>query len=216
MYIEKQLGIPSQIVSYEMPTNKKNFYRRTINLLKKMKNVNKDKNLSLEKKYLHGQFGGPYSYQHASLSEIISYRMLQKKDLDQCKILVVHRNPVDRLVSVYKYWGFDRKMSFDDFCQTIVLKPQNILEYFGILMHLKTQVSFIDNAGEYSEKVNWISFENLNIDLKNFFNLNNIEIQLDDAKTNKTIKKDIEVTPKALSIIKEVYKEDFVRFGYDI
>lgn len=218
MYIEKQLGIPSSIISSQTPTDKPKISSRILHFSKKLRNIILDisDNQQLEIEYLHGQFGGPYAYQHASLSEIISYRMLPEEELENSIILAVHRNPIDRLVSIYKYWGYYKILSFDEFCIKIVANPQNALDNFGLLMHLKTQVSYINDSINYSNKIEWLSFENLDSDLKEFMRKNNLKTKIDKNKKNESIKKSIEVSKESLSIIRNVYKEDFVHFGYNI
>lgn len=216
MYIEKVLGIPKEIVNYAQPTSKKTLYQKLRGQAVKVKSqlcankVRKD----LEKKYLYGQFAGPYIFQHASLSEIVSYRMLDKETIENSKILAVHRNPIDRAISIYKYWGLYKRVSFDDFCSGYILNPKNAIDNFGLLVHLKPQASFVDSSSGYFKRVNWISFENFNFDMNDFFIKNNIHNKLYEEKINASSNKSFDISKGSEDIIREVYSDDFELFGY--
>nr|WP_305908262.1 hypothetical protein [Methylomarinum sp. Ch1-1]MDP4521080.1 hypothetical protein [Methylomarinum sp. Ch1-1] len=123
------------------------------------------------------------------MRDIIEYRILDKEVLDSSLLISVHRNPIDRAISIYKYWGFNRKMNFDEFCKKIIKNPSNVLNRFDQLMHLKPQVSFVKNSGEYEKKIFWLSFENLYEDLLNLISSRKIDIKIENKKTNKSIEK---------------------------
>jgi len=214
MYIEKQLGIPKQIVSYKKPTDAPSLYEFI--KLKAKKIIKKNYIINLEKKYLYGQFGGAYIFQHASLSEILTYRMLDIEDIENAIILAVHRHPVDRIKSIYKYWGFYKKMSFDEFCENYVKSPKNIINNFGLLMHLKSQYSYVAYAGHFTDKVEWIKFENLYDDFQKIINKYNLDIKLEKSVVNNSNKCDIKVSKNSLKIIEKAYKDDFDYFGYSL
>ena len=195
MYIEKLLGIPDSIVSYRMPTDKDGFlYSFFKKLSRRIEfHIQRDvphhlclRNRDLCKKYLYGSFGGFYLYQHSSLWEIINYGMLDKDILDNCVILAVHRHPVDRMVSIYKYWGFYKSMAFDDFCFRYIGNRADALDNFGLLMHLRTQVSFVANASPYTERVEWLSFEKLDDDIREFYKKYELSLPLVGGKINRS------------------------------
>jgi len=218
MFIEKALGIPQEIVSYDQPTTKNNvkavFKRKLVQLFQEIRSPKKKR--EIEKKYLHGTFSGRYIFQHASLEEVLSFRMLPSDSLENAKILAVHRHPISRTISIYKYWGFDKSIGFEEFCKTYVLNPSIALENFGLLMHLKPQVNYIKNTFEYSKNIHWLSLENLTDDLKNFASQNEVQLDLKAISNtvNRSSTKKIEISETAEQIIRSVYKEDFQMFGY--
>lgn len=211
MFVEKKLGIPREIVTYRKPTDKETLYLKVRKIFSKIQHNVFNKKNELEKRFLYGNFAGAYNFQHASLSEIIEYRMLSKDELNESTLLAVHRNPVDRTVSIYKYWGFYKFMSFEVFCKTYVSRPDKIINNFGVLMHLKTQVSYVNNSLGYEKKINWLSFESIEADLTDFLHLNNIKI---DGKVNRSDDVAVDVSETARRIIENIYEEDFNYFGY--
>ncbi|MDO6565140.1 sulfotransferase family 2 domain-containing protein [Amphritea sp. 1_MG-2023] len=218
MFIEKSLGIPSEIVHYRKPTDPLSWHKKLRNSFKKITGIEKKKSesVALEKALLHGQFGGPYTYQHASLQEIIDYRMLPLKTLEDSKILSIHRNPFSRTLSIYHYWGFHRKMNFDNFCKDVVAKPEQYLDNFGLLMHLRPQTSYIKNSGSFENKVEWVCFENLEQEFSNFSTRHSIHVDGTGManKINVSNKSKIHISKTAQEIIKEIYREDFICFDY--
>ena len=233
MFIEKVFGIPQNIVSYKKPKHDRSTvsilfrtFKNTVDLLRYFYYKNdKNKinpqllykfNKSLCKKYLYGTIGGLYHYQHASLWEIVNYKLIDRSVLDKSIILAVHRNPVDRLISIYKYWGFHEKMDFEEFCEKYVKNRKNALNNFGFLMHLKTQWSFVSGVPPYTERVEWIKFENLDKELKDFIRRHGLDISIPNDRVNTSEHIQVTITGKAKEIIYEEYKEDFVNFGYEI
>jgi len=225
MYIEKLLGIPHYIVSYRKPTDQKNILEIFSGLFSGIKFLLQKDNphyltkrfKNTSKKYRYGSFGGFYYYQHASLWEIVNYRILDKNVLDSCIILAVHRNPLDRLVSIYNYWGFYKEISFEKFCDNYVKNRIESLENFGLLMHLKSQYSFIADAYPYSEKVEWLALEDLENDLKRFCHKYNIKLNFLEKTVNVSHAAiDVCISSKSKSLIYEIYKKDFEYFGYKI
>jgi hypothetical protein len=217
MFIEKTLEIPNQLASYRQPKSYKGLKKIMKIFVSKfffsaLYNTHK---LDLGKEYLYGIYAGRYPFQHASIEELLAYNLINDNEIKSATILAVHRHPLSRSLSIYKYWGYDKELSFEEFCIEYIQNRANAMGNFPLLVHLKSQVSFLRNTSGISlDKVHWLSFENLNVDLTNFLTEKGLDLKLPQSLVNQSSSSEIHVSEKAKRIVEGVYHEDYAYFGY--
>lgn len=169
----------------------------------------------LKRTYRYGDCAGMYKCQHATLSEVVSLRMLSKKVLESCTVLAVHRNPISRAISMYQWSAIHKYFTFDEFCERWILNPWDYNLTYGQLSHIRTQSSYIAGNERFKDKFNLISFENLEYEFDCFCKKYSINYMINN-KINQSKPYLREVSDKSISIIAEVYEDDFRNFGYEM
>ncbi|CAH7428144.1 hypothetical protein VCHA48O428_90027 [Vibrio chagasii] len=150
----------------------------------------------------------PQHIEYRVLSKIIPTKMIEKS-------FAVVRNPVNRIVSEYKY-TVERnrriKLLFDinEFVSFSIKKSQGNRKFQD--NHIRPQVDFVfDGMSIYKLETDMGSLSN---DLKSKFDFYFAsEIPHSNKSTHKV---DEELSDASLKVISEYYKEDFERFGYQV
>lgn len=115
---------------------------------------------------------GPPALAHLTAEEYLRYRYIPKELFNNYYKFAFIRNPWDRVVSFYKYFGYQDTYDFKYFIQNILIKKLWVEKYYFV----RPQKEFIYNSiGE--QCVNFIGrYENL-IDDFNFV-MKHLEIEL--------------------------------------
>jgi hypothetical protein len=217
MYVEKCLGIPDELVGRGTPT--KTYW--TTRVRTKLNEVlaalpHRKRDASLGRRYLYGYYGGGFPFQHASLEEIVQLRLVPRETLEQCTVLAVHRHPLDRAISVYKYWGLSERMSFRDYCARWLQAPEREDLTVTQLCHIRTQCSYIDTTSELASDVVVLPFEDLSRELGAFLDGRGMENRTREVeRVNVSRPQEIEPDPESVGIVEDVYSCDYDRFGYE-
>lgn len=216
MFIENILGLPKEIISYRQPTVSKLSFNNMRSILRALKRKLSSTDLirSIKKEYLYGNYAGEFFFQHASLQEIIDYQLLTTEELDRSIKVAVHRNPLDRVISIYKYWGYDNKISFEEFCVKYVDSSRRRVDNFGLLMHLKSQYSYLKNDRYNISEIELLRFDSLTEDLNRFNDKYKTKLCISSEKINSSKGGGCTVSDLAKEIIKTTYSKDFYLFGY--
>lgn len=206
MYVEKILGVDAELRDYSKPTDKPS----TFGLLKsRYKTMKLEHNKELKLDFLYGAFGGQVLMQHMSLSELVNTRLITEDIISSYGFYFVHRHPLERCISIYKYWGFEGKMSFHDFCVKYVENPAASYGNFPLLTHLRTQSSFIQIPDNYSR------IKPIGIDLKDLDTfLLSIGKHSLGKRVNSSKEFKVRVEKRSIEIVERVYREDYENFGY--
>ena len=96
------------------------------------------------RQYRYGDSAGMYKCQHVTLSEVLSLRMLDKRELDNCIVLAIHRNLLSRAFSMHQWSPIHKYLSFEEFCEKWILHPWESGLNYGQLSHVRTQASYIE------------------------------------------------------------------------
>ena len=129
-------------------------------------------------------------------------------------IFSVCRNPVDRVISIYKYWGFSRSISFDVFCSDIIARPWALPLSHTLLTHLRPQFDFVSLNGSIPSYIKLIRYENLGVEVNRMARENGWNNFPATTKFNISDSSKVVVSPPSLEIIKSTYRRDFDAFGY--
>ena len=143
---------------------------------------------------------------------------LNDKFIKKCKIFTVVRNPYDRILSDYM-WSNRKCSNMYDFCKlienTLKHKSKYSLMSFDINTHSNhflPQYEFINNS-EYN--INHVfKFENLKNDFEKVFSDKKL-LHINKTKHPHFIDY-FKNKPKCVKIINDIYKEDFMKFGYNM
>lgn len=159
--------------------------------------------------------------QHATLSELLQYHFISNDILDTYNSFAVVRNPYSRSVSGYNWLMKDLKIS-DTFSNFLLRKGAFAEEKLKqnkalVLDHFYTQTKFVEIDGEIKIK-DILKFERLKDDFINYMHKIGLDCQLNlHFKKNKKNKlKTLKLfTKENISLIQDIYKEDFQNFGYN-
>ena len=169
------------------------------------------------------------SDKHLTLQEYYDYKILPYDVLDNAKKFTVVRNPLDKLWSNYLYewrnfidWNFYlqkvrvRDFSDNNYCYRYI-QGHTLTMHTDGYRHIIPQHMFVDDSVEI------LHTETLDTDFNNFLLNNNLPIK-ELTRENVTIPlKDFEMERwshntdlKLINDIVEIYKDDFIKFGYKI
>ena len=154
--------------------------------------------------------------QHATYEEVIKNNLLPAASAytNDFKRLSIIRNPYYRTISLFKYFGGENKWgSFDEFLEK--LKDVLIERYF-----YKSLTNYLYYNNELQVD-NLIRFESYKSDLDSFSQKHNLNLNI-SFDEEKQLKKRESIDSKYYnkSSTKEkvynLYKDDFINFGYEI
>jgi hypothetical protein len=142
---------------------------------------------------------------------------IDKNKIKECKIITVVRNPYDRVLSDFMWHnrGFNNILDFCKFIKkTLIEKNKYELmqhEPQFYINHILPQVEYINNTNY--KNIIIMKLENL----KNDFYTNFPSKQLFHENTTDHEKYSDYFKDKkdCVRLINEIYKEDFIKFGYD-
>ena len=175
---------------------------------------------------IFGPLPGQYLLQHATLSEVLSLGLLDPSTFAHTFCFCIKRHPVARLISIYKYWQFDKKYpNFEDFCEDVVLlssRWRNFHLTYEIRTHLRLQIDYMKLPdGTIPPWLSIIEIDDLTefwqkqVDRHNWPFLK----PLSHKSRNQTVNSDFtadDVSSRCLEIIHQTYHDDFVNLGYEI
>jgi hypothetical protein len=171
-------------------------------------------NNALAREHVYGYFGGSMPFQHATLNDVVQLKLVPKDLLQKCTILAVHRHPIDRALSIYKYWGLSRSMSFREYCERWLLEPHRENLTLSQMCHVRTQCSYLDTTYPLTTELVTLPFDSLSDELDLFLKSKGISGVDIKARINVSKPEKIPVDPESIRIIDEVYSCDFERFNY--
>jgi hypothetical protein len=163
----------------------------------------------MQRKLIYGYFGEGFAFQHATLSEIIGMRLLPPEILSSSRVISIHRDPLERAKSVFKYWLWNEQFTFEEFCINYVDNPWKGKLTHSQLTHLRPQIDFISVDGQVPDWVELIPLGDISKWLlKNFGIENNKKINSSSSEI------EVRVTDVCLDILKSRYAKDYEYFGY--
>ena len=141
--------------------------------------------------------------QHLTYKQMLERKYIDE-DNDLIKISIV-RNPYDRIISLYKYFGGKKKWeSFEKFLNYIEEQGRNYYFY-------KPQFKYLEGCD-----FNLIKFESFQQDLEAINKKLDLDIKCDfDTKRHEGRDNSSYLTKENLVKINEIYKKDFINYGYD-
>ncbi len=162
---------------------------------------------------------GKFALQHSTLSEMFALGLVNPSLISKSFCFAVTRDPVQRCLSIYRYWGYSKSMSFEDFCFSVI---DDRYRYLNIRLshtqrtHLRPQSDFlILSSGLIPEWLHLIDLEDLTpFLLKHSTELNWSDFNLSNRAFNKSRQSELSISSDALSVIKRVYHADFELFSY--
>lgn len=181
----------------------------------------------------------PRVLSHLTAEEMIAQKYISKDQFDVFFKFSIVRNPIDRLISIYKFLGFESVVTFDIFIKYVLKK---LMFYKKYSYFLQTQTTFLyDREDNLNLMDIIIKFENLDEGFKVIYNkLNNpstklkhknkgninwdllrgikkiIEHPILFTKINLSKKKTLKLSQRAKKIIWDLYGIDFVNFNYKL
>ena len=170
-----------------------------------------------------------YEYQHLTATE---FAELTGDEFDGFARFAIVRDPYQRLISEYLWRHAIRRnypdavlRVFDTFDELVAAIPAGIDEAWhelipsadqadaNLLIHLRPQHHYLrSSADRADESIEIVAFEKLPEALDELFDRRGI----DNGLEPKTVTHLLEhyFTPATLQIVNELYRQDFVRFGY--
>lgn len=175
---------------------------------------------------------------HFHYQALIDDRKLDKKYFDNAFKFAFVRNPYDRLVSLYKYHRVQKllRLSFDDF---VVILSQEFqrgtvppVGLYNIRPFAETSPLFhlTIYGNQYNPMVNWLPddknvlicyLESFEDDIDKLLSL--IGFQGDRAPVPRKNKSryddnylDFYTNRRTIDLVNEIYRDDFIRFGYEM
>lgn len=226
-FVESSLGIPD---SWDLGVGPGNLTRidQIIERLKLFKRSfsNIETLRTQQALKIFGPLPGQYLLQHATLSEVLSLGLFDPSNLAQTFCFCIKRHPVARLISIYKYWQFNKKYpQFEDFCEDVVLlssRWRNLHLTYEIRTHLRPQIDYMKLPdGTIPPWLSIIEIDDLTefwqkqVDIYNWPCLKS----LSHRSRNQTVKSgltDDDISSRCLEIIHQTYSDDFVNLGYEL
>ena len=180
-----------------------------------------DFSLGYNKEYLFGFDPELHiNLQHATLNQMLENQLISENKLKEYHSFTVVRNPFTRAVSGYTWLMRDRGIN-DTFANFLLKKGEfaesKLQEHpTYVLDHFFTQTEFIKVENEIQIK-EILKFENLQKDFNMYMKKIGLNCKLESHFKKSKTKKSILIklyTEKNLSIIREVYREDFENFDF--
>lgn len=143
---------------------------------------------------IHGQLW-PYSYKYKINCDNV-------KNYPNQKLIFIFRDPIKRFLSAYKTEFIGKSMSIDEF---IALVEHNI----------KVNKNKLDVVNEhYRPQYTFINFDDIDLfieqkDYQMFCEENNVQYLKLNQNADKSYQDKIELTEEHISILKELYKDDY-------
>ena len=215
-FIEMHLGLPVHFGLLDSPASNLRARRWIFSKIRDIIRGSARRELARfsKKRMLFGYELGGFALQHATLEEILSFRLVEPAVLQSSFIFAVHRDPIDRVISIYKYWNFNKIMSFSQFCEDIVSNPWRVRLTHSQLTHLRPQVDFVSVDGFIPDWVKMIPLNGVNDflqDMATDFGWPNPSL---GAVNESPSQVDIFLKPRDIDLIQDRYAADFERFGY--
>jgi hypothetical protein len=176
---------------------------------------------------------------HLSATQMLSQFYISEELYNDYFKFSITRNPIDRLFSTYKYWGFESVITFDTFIKKLLhkLMKQRKTSFF-----LKTQTEYLYDESKENNSMDFTGkFECLNNDFKEIVSrliipyselshknqgksqmsiLRGIKKVIENPELLRYInlrkKKKRTLSKESLLIINEIYAADFNNFNYEI
>ena len=161
---------------------------------------------------------GSVTFGHISIVELINRNIIDKSYFDESYAFCICRDPYDRFVSLFHYLKKQNRIPIEykpiDLITDVIagIPPVGLYNFKGI-SQCNRQVDWIE--GLNIKKV--LRFEHLNEDAIKFskelgFKLNIPHVN--QSKNRKNFYEELDV--ETIRLIKEYYKEDFIRFNYSM
>jgi len=152
--------------------------------------------------------GNRYTGQHMTLKQVGCF--LSKEEQRKLITFSIVRNPYDRSVSLFYYWGGPKKWSFHVF----LLKVQAIMrgqKVKGLApYHIWPQTKYLQNeAGKIDLLL--LRFERLKDELKTHFDFDSAFDPQRQHRANSFV-----MTPSERQLVQEIYKDDFINLNYPL
>lgn len=145
-------------------------------------------------------------------------------------ILSIVRHPVTRIISIYNFFAFNVRFTFEEFIYRIYHRKSLMLDnssdihvYDKFIM--KTQTDYLTLDDKILPNIHILKLEKLDTDWKTFCKENNIEYNV-LRKKNETIINTNNINTKnyftednkieLIKMIYSIYRKDFENFGYNI
>jgi hypothetical protein len=130
----------------------------------------------------------------------------EEYDLSQCEYIFSYfRNPLDRIISVYKFLNFSEYNNFDEFVEDMFFQYERNQYIHGNM--IRPQTDF------YVENCNIIKFNN-NKNVSEILKSKKFEIYENFPHINESKNISIDVSDNIKKKIKKFYKEDYVLYNY--
>lgn len=181
----------------------------------------------------------PRVVSHLTANDMLNQHYISNDLFDSYYKFSIVRNPISRLYSTYKYWGFEPVISFDTFIKT-VLKKLIHSEKYGFF--LKSQTDFLYNDVKEKNLMDFTGkFEDIKSDFKiisQTLNFNKFDLPYKNkakekasflrglkriydnneliTKVNFFHSKSKDLSDDSKKVILEYYAEDFDNFNYKL
>lgn len=181
----------------------------------------------------------PKVISHLTATEMISQHYISEELFNEYFKFALVRNPINRLFSTYKYWGFETVISFDTFIkyslekliknkkysfflqsQTTFLynktKEDNLMDFIGKFENIKhdfervaTKLEFSNSTLKHKNKGE--SHSNLLRGIKRLFENPKLILKVNFSNNKQRL-----LSKNAKNIVLKYYDEDFKNFNYNI
>jgi hypothetical protein len=161
---------------------------------------------------------GSATFGHISIIELINENIIDRSYYNKSYVFCICRNPYDRFVSLFHYLKKQNRIPSDykpiDLITEIIkgITPIGLYNFEG-LSQCNQQVDWI--KGLQIKRV--LRFESLNSDTEELSN--ELDIKLDIPHVNQSVNRKKyyeELDMETIELVKEYYKEDFLRFNYEM
>lgn len=215
-YVENHLDLPLSFGLLDRPSPRTRISKKIISKLKLLINKESDQQIVAfaKRRMLFGYGLGGFALQHATLAEILGLRLIDPPTLQSSFVFSVHRDPIHRAISVYKYWNFNRKMSFSQFCEDVIANPWRANLTHSQLTHLRRQVDFVMIDGYIPDYVKMVPLHALNDFLIKISDQFGWPKPSENPLNVSESSNDFPLLTKDVDLIQERYAADFEAFGY--
>lgn len=153
---------------------------------------------------------------HLTLAEY--QELLGDSKFNQYNTIATIRNPIELEISLYKHFA---RNEYSEDNELSLIKNFNFSNYLNWRIEnnyyiFRDQTHYLLDKDNKLKIDNLISFGNLNMDLKNFFEMNNLQFNYNLEPVGKGNKKDIILSKSDEKLLRDMYKRDIENFKFNI